>query len=544
MVLKNSINFINEFFFYLVNQIRKLYLNSSLYNKKISKIDNNVLYYKPSLKILSCLIKYDKKKYNIEDFYLNSIWNNNKITESDYKKLHSFFWLFALDLKSSKKITQTIILNWIESNENFNTKNWEIDTLSKRIISWISNSKLVYEDSTEEYKKKFNFVINKQINHLINEINRSELFDNKMIGCTAIILSGLSYNDEKILNNGLSLLKKINKYTFDVQGFPKSRNLRQLIFYLKHFILIRELLKEAQNEIPSYLDESIFYLGQAYNYIWQSLKLNFLFNGNHEADHSDFDKYLKLHGYKFKNINNNEVGGYSYLKNKNISLIMDVGTSPEKKFSQTYQSGPLSFEMFFSGEKIITNSGFFQNYKHQLSGISKSTAAHSTLILDNSSVTQFKKQNDGNALIEDGFKILDKKIILEKKYWKILASHDGYQKKYGTIHERGLEFFLDTNVLVGRDSLLKRKNFKSCNFEIRFHLHPESKVTKTQDQSVVLIELENSGWKFSCKDYLIDIETGLFFGKKNSFIENQNIFISGTTQSEDQNILWEIKKIS
>ena len=68
MVLKNSINFINEFFFYLVNQIRKLYLKSSLYNKKISKIDNKVLYYKPSLKILSCLIKYDKKNIILKIF--------------------------------------------------------------------------------------------------------------------------------------------------------------------------------------------------------------------------------------------------------------------------------------------------------------------------------------------------------------------------------------------------------------------------------------------------------------------------------------------
>ena len=65
---------------------------------------------------------------------------------------------------------------------------------------------------------------------------------------------------------GLNLLKKINKYNFDNDGFPKSRNLRQLIFYLKHFILIRELLKESQNSIPEYLDESIFYLGQGIIY--------------------------------------------------------------------------------------------------------------------------------------------------------------------------------------------------------------------------------------------------------------------------------------
>tara|TARA_B100000131_G_scaffold65584_1_gene61941 strand:- start:970 stop:2601 length:1632 start_codon:yes stop_codon:yes gene_type:complete len=543
MVLKNSLNYINEFFFYITSRIRKIYLKSSLYNKKISKINNNSLYYKPSLKILSCLIKYDKKKYNVEDFYLNSIWKNEKINENDYKKLHSFFWLFTLDLKSSKKLTQSIILNWIDNNENFNQKNWEIDILSKRIISWISNSKLVYEESSDQYKDKFNFIINKQINHLINEINRSELFNNKMLGCTAIILSGLSYNDQKILNYGLNLLKEINKFNFDTEGFPKSRNLRQLTFYLKHFILIRELLKESQNEIPTYLDESIFYLGQAYNYIWQSAKLNFLFNGNHEADHSDFDKYLKAHGYKFKNINGNEVGGYSCLKNKNISLIIDVGSSPDKKFSQNYQSGPLSFEMFYSGNKIITNSGFFQNYKHQLNSISKSTAAHSTLIIDNNSVNKFKKQNNADTVVDDSFKIFDKKIIIEKSNWKISASHDGYQKKYGIIHKRELEYLIDNNTLTGKDFLLKRKNFKNCNFEIRFHLYPNTKVTKTQDKNVVLIELENSGWKFSCKHYAIDIETGLFFGRKNNYVENQNIFISGITQNNDQEILWEIKKI-
>ena len=42
-----------------------------------------------------------------------------------------FFWLFTLDLKSSKNITQSIILNWINSNSKYNIKNWEIDVLSK-----------------------------------------------------------------------------------------------------------------------------------------------------------------------------------------------------------------------------------------------------------------------------------------------------------------------------------------------------------------------------------------------------------------------------
>ena len=130
-----------------------------------------------------------------------------------------------------------------------------------------------------------------------------------------------------------------------------------------------------------------------------------------------------------------------------------MGSSPEKKFSQNYQSGPLSFEMFYSGNKIITNSGFFQNYKHQLNSISKSTAAHSTLILDNSSVNKFEKQSNGSVLINESFKIFEKKIILEKNKWKVSACHDGYQKKYGTIHKREIEYSVDSNTLIGKDTL-------------------------------------------------------------------------------------------
>jgi len=152
-----------------------------------------------------------------------------------------------------------------------------------------------------------------------------------MIGCAAIILTGLSFHDKSgYLDFGLNLLKKIIKFSFDNEGFPKSRSIRQLNFYLKYFILIREWLKESQNDTPEYIDEAIHYLGQAYSLTFQNFKKNILFNGNNEINNNDFDNYLKRYGYKFKN-ENNEVAGYSILKNKKNALIMDIGPSPEKK---------------------------------------------------------------------------------------------------------------------------------------------------------------------------------------------------------------------
>ena len=62
MILKNSLNYLNEFFNFLNNQTRQYYLNSRLYNKKISKVTFSNLDYKPSPSLLECLIKYNKEK--------------------------------------------------------------------------------------------------------------------------------------------------------------------------------------------------------------------------------------------------------------------------------------------------------------------------------------------------------------------------------------------------------------------------------------------------------------------------------------------------
>ena len=106
------------------------------------------------------------------------------------------------------------------------------------------------------------------------------------------------------------------------------------------------------------------------------------------------------------------MGGYAILKNKKTILVMDVGSSPEKKNSNNYQSGALSFEITSGEKKLICNSGYFKNFKHQLNDISKSTATQSTLVIDNQSSCKLRKQDNGYSRIERGLKIIRKSIIL------------------------------------------------------------------------------------------------------------------------------------
>ena len=299
-------------------------------------------------------------------------------------------------------------------------------------------------------------MIKKQTNHLINEINKSKSVENKLIGCASIILVGLCYKNEKnYLAFGLDILKKISKLTLDNSGFPKSRNIRQLIFYLKYFILIREWFKESQISMPEFIDENVYHLGQGYSFCWQNIKHDLLFNGNINSNNQEFDNYLKRFGYKFKN-ETHDFGGYYILKNKKISLILDAGNPPISKYTKDYQAGSLSFEIISNRKKLLSNCGYYNKDNSKLNELSKSTATHNTLVIDDNSSCKFRKIKN-SSIIDKSLKILNRQVIFEKNYWKIICSHDGYLKKYNSIHEREIEFFFDQMKFIGLDKLIKKK---------------------------------------------------------------------------------------
>ena len=93
MKLNNFTPIINQSLYQVLKKIRKIYLNSTIYDKRISSKNLKALTYKPSLKILGSIAKYEKTKNKIEDFETDKIWDVDKLS---YKKvyLHPKFCLF------------------------------------------------------------------------------------------------------------------------------------------------------------------------------------------------------------------------------------------------------------------------------------------------------------------------------------------------------------------------------------------------------------------------------------------------------------------
>ena len=189
-------------------------------------------------------------------------------------------------------------------------------------------------------------------------------------------------------------------------------------------------------------------------------------------------------------------------------------------------------------------------FSEKLSAISRSTAAHSTLYINDTSSCIFQKNKFinkiyGNSLVEK-HKIISKNYTEDKDFYSINASHNGYEKKFGYIHTRSIKISKKEDKIFGQDELKKTKNYSnSLIYFIRFHIYPDTKIVKTKAGNSILISLSNGeGWLLWNKTKDFEIEKNIFLGNKNKIINNESVIISGNISEEIISIKWEIERVS
>ena len=530
--------------------LRIYYFKSTFYNKRLITFIPSRIFYNPSTYLSASLTSSSNDFYKANNTTPQLLWKISFKEKKNFENLHSFLWLAKLDRKNSKLITKNIIKSWINNFFNYNPHTWEMGTLSKRIIAWSSNADITLEDSDKEYKEKFFLSIIKQSNFLINNLNSLFYDSKKIICCSAIILSGMIFKDNDLnYKIGIKELEKTVKNYFDQDGFPKSRNPEDVFICLKYLILIREWLKEAQRTIPEFLNEIILKCGNCYALLACSNKQFPLFNGATEINHADYDIFLKNQKYKFSN-KEYEVANLIKIKKKRLEFFIDCGNPPPNNFTKYYQAGCLSFELFSNKQKIICNSGYGKYLSKNLTSISRSTAAHSTLYINDTSSCIFQKNYFinrvyGNSLVHK-HKIIDRNYTEHKDYYSISAAHNGYEKKFGCIHERSVKIIKNADQIIGQDKIKKTKNHLTpLIYNARFHIYPNTKIVKTNAGNAILISLPNGeGWLLSSETNNFEIEKNIFLGNKNKIINNESVFIAGKINKEVTLIEWKLEKVS
>ena len=525
----------------LIKFFKKIYFSSRNYNKSLETKTPQQVYYNPNPFLLSIITSYNDQSFKISEIDPNVFWLEEK---KDVQSMHSFFWLNLINRKTDHKNLKKIIYIWMLKNSNYSKEIWETSTLSARIISWILNIDIILSNSTFDFRKNFLNCIVSQTNHLKNNIKYEKDFSKKIQILTTIILTGLVFKEyDKNFDFGLRELETLVKDFFDKDGFPFSRNPNDLIFFSKYLIFCKEIIKDSQKYIPEFLEEIIEKNVKCIHFIKTPNNQMPLFNGANLTKFDQIEKYLE--SFKPDNKDNN-LGGLYKVKHKNHFLFMDIESPPQKKFSKSYQSGPLSFEYFVDGIKIITNSGFGNLISKKIEKLSRLTACQSTLTINDTSITRFEKSEMINKVfgnsIQNSFKSFDHSSINASDLIGCTASNNGYEKKFGCIHKRELYINKESSFLKGVDHIYKAKDGYPIRYAFRFHINPELNVVKTMSGSSALIQIsKNKSLIFNVNNENLEIEKSIFLGEK-KIIDGTCITISGNLVNKNKILNWEIKK--
>ena len=528
----------------LIKFFKRIYFLSNHYNNSLrSKIPVKINF-NPNPFLLTLISPFSKKSFKLNEINSSNFWIDDKNRKS--LEDHNFLWLSLVDRKTDGKNIQKIIYLWILKYSTFKRRIWETSTLSTRVISWLLNIDIIINNGSFDFKRKFfeNVII--QCNHLKKNIRFEKNPVKKIEALTALIISGVIFKEyEDNYNTGIRGLQRFVKSFYDEDGFPLTRNFNDLIFFTKYLLLCYENINDAQQYLPEFLDEIIKKNLNCIKSFQTPNNQTPLFNGTSENDLIPLEKYLEKTKANKKD-RKYILGGVFFVKTRSQSLYFDVSAPPNKSFSKNYQSGPLSFEYFLDGKKIITNCGFGNNISSKAELISRLTASQTTLTVNDTSITKFERNKLINRIfgnsIKNTFKTTDLKIKDEGKLIGCSALHNGYEKNFGCMHRREVYLDRDNNKLKGVDYIMKKSDGIPIRYVFRFHLNPELSAVKTMSGNSALIQISKSrSLIFTVEEENLEIEKSIYLGGK-KILDNTCITISGNLVNKNKSFNWEIKK--
>ena len=266
-------------------------------------------------------------------------------------------------------------------------------------------------------------------------------------------------------------------------GGHVSRSPRAIVDLLLDLLPLRHLFL-AKNEDPPELLQTT--LGRSL----QLLRLLRLGDGNlglfHGMGYMPADSLAIV--FRYEHVSGEPLlsapaSGYERLAAGTTALLMDVGGPPPFAFSRAAHASALAFEFSDGPWRLVVNCGAPITGSSAAREAARHTAAHSTLVIADTSSCHFETRN---ARTELGAAIIDRptppKVLREENEagTRLTAMHHGYARRFGLLHERGLALSPDGTTVHGLDALVDadpKRPPSAVPFALRFHLHPHVQAT-------------------------------------------------------------------
>ena len=254
-------------------------------------------------------------------------------------------------------------------------------------------------------------------------------------------------------------------------------------------------------------------------------------------------RYDETGGKPFKSLPH---ASYHRLSAEGTTIIVDTGFPLSPELSQRAHAGCLSFEMSSGRNRFIINGGAPKFSAREYRRLARSTAAHSTVTLDDTSSSRLIRSHFCGASILAGVSNIDVERREDQlgNDW-LRAVHDGYLNRLGYLHERELGLSSNGNKIKGHDRIFVPDGARPARTvvaEARFHVHPGNALSRVDQESALMVAPEGEAWQFSAPGLSVEIEEDIFFADASGLRQSQQIVIR-FSPLEVSDIRWMLKRM-
>jgi uncharacterized heparinase superfamily protein len=440
--------------------------------------------------------------------------------------LAGFSWLRhlrAADTALARVNARALIGDWMNLRGRIDdSTDWQAGVAARRVLSWLSQSPLILDGADRAFYRRFMRALGQHARHLQRSLEDGLEGEARLLCTIALAELGLcAQGMPKLARRSSKLLIDELKAQILPDGGHIGRNPQMIIDLLLDLLPLRQAYAARGASAPQLLLNVIDRMMPMLRLFRHGDGSMALFNGMGPTAAHALATVLAYDDARALPLMHAPNSGYERMEAGDTIMVVDVGPSPPAAFSCDAHAGALSFEMSSGAQRLIVNCGVPYNPRPPLREAARSTAAHSALVVNDASSCRFATGAGldrwvAGQVIAGPHKVQARRLE-DANALEIEATHDGYEQRFGLIHNRRLTLSASGRRIEGEDSLLpsarRVPGAGQAEYALRFHLHPLTRTTIVNEGSAIHLTLaDGQEWLFRASGLPVTLEESIYLG--------------------------------
>lgn len=475
-----------------------------------------------------------------------------KLPPGAAEHFHSFAWLRDLAAAATRErgveIAEQLTRLWLHGHgQTVASPAWRADLWGRRILFWTAYAPYILSSRDSAYRAGVLTTLARGARHLERTADKAPQGIARLTAWSGVIAAALVVQGGPTrLKTGEAGLQRAVELGLHDDGGLVSRSPVEQIALVEILGQLRAVYFAGGRDMPDWLAEAAEGAVAALLSVTCGDETLSSWQAGNPASRRRLAAVLEGSGVAAGPLRQARGWGYQRFATKKSLLILDAAPPPPPRAFSGGCASTLAFEFSEGVQRLIVNCGgegdrtgaLPQHLAHAL----RSTAAHSTLTLGDRNSTAIHE--DGTL----GKGVTQVELVRDETagVGRLEASHDGYLRRFGLIHERRLNLSADGKSFTGEDRLIpgpKRRRADAVPFAARFHLAPGIEVARTADGQGALLRVQGGGaWQFRSRGGQLDVEDSLWIDGHARLHATLQLVVTGEVPPDGHTLAWELKR--